>query len=61
MKLDEERLDGFVYSSLVTKAMLMNVLNIAKFDCNVIIEGETGVGKERILSIIQKNSERSKA
>lgn len=57
--INEDKLNGFVYSSIVTKTLLLKVLNIAQFDCNVIIQGETGVGKERILSIIHSNSERS--
>lgn len=50
--------DGFVYQSAVTAKLVKDVLNIAKFDCNVIIQGETGVGKEKILSIIHQNSAR---
>ncbi len=51
--------DGYAFKSLVTKEMLDNVLNIATYDCNVLILGETGVGKERILDIIHKNSSRN--
>ncbi|MBK5253672.1 MAG: sigma-54-dependent Fis family transcriptional regulator [Peptostreptococcaceae bacterium] len=51
--------DGFVYSSKVTKAMLDEVISVSKFDCNVIIEGETGTGKEMVLSLIHENSNRS--
>lgn len=50
--------DDFVFQSLVTKNMVDEVLNIAKYDCNVIIQGETGVGKEKVLSIIHQNSQR---
>ncbi|MEE0741063.1 MAG: sigma-54 interaction domain-containing protein [Emergencia sp.] len=52
------KLDNFVYQSQVTRSMVDEVLNIAKYDCNVIIQGETGVGKERVLSLIHQNSER---
>ena len=52
------RVDDFVYSSPKTRNMLSAALNIARYDCNVIIEGETGVGKERVLEVIYKNSER---
>ncbi|MGI6212061.1 MAG: sigma-54 interaction domain-containing protein [Anaerovoracaceae bacterium] len=50
--------DGFVYQSTVTSNMIREVMNVAKFDCNVIIQGETGVGKERVLSLIHQNSSR---
>lgn len=52
------RNDDFVYQSRVTKKLVDEVMNIAKYDCNVIIQGETGVGKEKILSLIHQNSER---
>ena len=51
--------DDFVYQSPVTGTMIEETLNIAHFDCNVIIQGETGVGKEKVLSLIHQNSERS--
>ena len=49
---------NFVFQSLDTKQMVDEVLNIAKYDCNLIIQGETGVGKEKILEIIHENSSR---
>lgn len=52
------KIDDFVFSSPVTKALADQVLNIANYDCNVIIQGETGVGKEKILELIHKNSTR---
>lgn len=50
--------DDFIYQSKVTRSMIEEVLNIARYDCNVIIQGETGVGKEKVLSLIHQNSER---
>lgn len=50
--------DGFIYSDIVTKLMVKDIINIAKFDCNVIIQGETGVGKEKVLELIHQNSSR---
>jgi len=50
------RVDDFIYSSPVTEALVDEALNIANYDCNVIIQGETGVGKEKILGLIHKNS-----
>lgn len=54
-----EKIDDFVFRSPVTKTIIDDVLNIANYDCNVIIQGETGSGKEKILGIIHKNSSRS--
>ena len=51
--------DEFVYQSAVTEKMVDEILNIAKFDCNVIIQGETGVGKEKVLSLIHQHSMRA--
>ena len=50
--------DDFIYQSQVTRSMVEDIMNIAKYDCNVIIQGETGVGKERVLSLIHQNSDR---
>ncbi len=50
--------DDFVFSSSITKALINEVLNIAGYDCNVILQGETGVGKEKVLELIHKNSMR---
>lgn len=48
----------FIYASPVTDALVSEVLNIAGYDCNVIIQGETGTGKEMILNLLHKNSVR---
>ena len=53
-----ERIDDFVYESPVTRAMIDEALNVAQYDCNVIIQGETGVGKEKVFNIIHQNSPR---
>jgi transcriptional regulator with PAS, ATPase and Fis domain len=55
---DAGREGDFVFASERMKNLLDEVLNIAKYDCNVLILGETGVGKEKILSLIHNNSER---
>lgn len=52
------KVDDFVFQSPVTKAMIDEVVNISGYDCNVIIQGETGVGKEKILEVIHRNSTR---
>lgn len=51
-------IDDFVFQSVITKALVEDVINIAQYDCNVIIQGETGVGKEKVLSLIHQNSTR---
>lgn len=51
-------IDDYIYCSKKTKEMLEKVLNIALYDCNLVIQGETGVGKEKILELIHKNSSR---
>jgi len=53
-----EKIDDFVYRSPVTRAMIEEALNVARYDCNVIIQGETGVGKEKVFNIIHQNSPR---
>lgn len=53
-----QQIDGFLYMSPVTADLVADVLNVAKYDCNVIIQGETGVGKERIFDLIHQNSPR---
>ncbi|QIB70535.1 AAA domain-containing protein [Aminipila butyrica] len=50
------RIGDFVFSSPETKALVDEALNIAQYDCNIILQGETGVGKEKILDLIHKNS-----
>lgn len=50
--------DDFIYQSPVTRSMVEEVMNVARYDCNVIIQGETGVGKEKVLSLLHQNSER---
>ena len=53
-----KQIDGFLYMSSVTEDMVEEVLNVAQYDCNVIIQGETGVGKEKVFDLIQQNSPR---
>jgi len=53
-----QRIDDFIYSSTATADMVEKVLNIAKYDCNVVIQGETGSGKEKVFNLIHQNSQR---
>ena len=39
--------------------VLDEIMSVSKYDCNVLITGPTGVGKEKIANIIQKNSRRN--
>jgi len=50
--------EDFVCESRAMAAVLSEILNVSKYDCNVLITGETGVGKDKIAAIIQKNSAR---
>jgi len=51
--------DDFIYDSSAMRAVLSEILSVARYDCNVLITGDTGVGKEKVASMIQKNSTRS--
>lgn len=52
-------IDDFICESRPMMAVLDEVLSVAKYDCNVLITGDTGVGKEKVASLIQKNSIRN--
>lgn len=51
--------ENFVCESRAMANVLDEVRNVARYDCNVLITGETGVGKDKIANIIQKNSTRN--
>ena len=51
-------LDEFVCESRAMASVLDEVLTVSKYDCNVLITGDTGVGKTKIADIIHKNSNR---
>lgn len=50
--------EEFVCESRAMAQVLEEMLSVAKYDCNVVITGDTGVGKEKVANIIQKNSSR---
>ncbi len=52
------KIHDFIYMSPVTANMISEALNVAQYDCNVIIQGETGVGKEKVFNLINQNSPR---
>ena len=52
-------MDDFVYDSNAMQKVMDEVLTVSKYDCNVLITGESGSGKEKIASVIYKNSDRN--
>lgn len=50
--------EGFVCESRAMVIVMDEALNVAKYDCHVLITGETGSGKEKLANVIQKNSTR---
>lgn len=54
----EGKHDGFVFQDIATRDMVMEAINVARYDCSVIIQGETGVGKEKVLELLHQNSSR---
>lgn len=50
--------EDFVTASPRMHNVLDEIMSVSKYDCNVLITGETGVGKEKVANIIQKNSSR---
>lgn len=52
-------LEGYVFVSDEINKVLSKTLKIAKFECNVLITGESGVGKEIFAQIIHKASIRN--
>lgn len=51
-------LEDYVYRSRAMTLVLDEIVRVSKYDCNVIIFGDTGVGKEKAANMIQKNSDR---
>lgn len=50
--------EDFICNSKEMQKVLRDILKVSKYDCNVIIFGDTGVGKEKAANLIQKNSDR---
>ncbi len=50
--------EDFICESSAMRSVLEEVTSVSKYDCNVFISGDTGVGKEKVANIIQKNSVR---
>ncbi len=50
--------EDFVFKSRAMQMVMEEILKVSKYDCNVIIFGSTGVGKEKVANLIQKSSDR---
>ncbi|MCI5697510.1 MAG: sigma 54-interacting transcriptional regulator [Clostridiales bacterium] len=50
--------EDFICESRSMTAVLDEILTVSNYDCNVLITGETGVGKEKVATMIHKNSGR---
>ena len=46
--------DDFVFKSRAMQVVMEEIMKVSKYDCNVIIFGSTGVGKEKVANLIQK-------
>ena len=55
---DPTLVEDMVYESHAMSVAIDEALTAAKYDCNVLITGEAGTGKEKIADIIQRNSDR---
>lgn len=51
--------EDFVRRSSAMELVMDEIMSVARYDCNVLITGETGVGKEKVAHMIVKNSSRS--
>ena len=51
-------MEDFIAVSPKMRSVLDEIMSVSKYDCNVLITGATGVGKEKVANIIQKNSRR---
>ena len=51
--------DDYVFVSDPMQKILSSAMNVAKYDCTTLITGESGVGKEIIVDIIHKASDRN--
>ena len=49
----------FIYKSQSMNELSRQIVKASKYDCSVLIEGETGVGKERVARLIHNMSNRN--
>jgi len=53
-----DQLDSYIFASRESKMVLRKALKVCQYNSNVLIYGESGVGKEIIAKIIHQNSTR---
>ncbi len=53
-----DNVGGYIFRSRESKATLRQALKVARYTSNVMVYGESGVGKEIIARVIHQNSER---
>lgn len=51
--------EDFIWASTAMGSVVEEIRSVAKYDCNVLITGETGVGKDKVANMIVKNSSRN--
>jgi len=56
--VEKTLMEDFVCRSQLMLQVLNEMTKVSRYDCNVIIFGETGVGKEKAANIIQQSSSR---
>ncbi len=57
---DISNMYGFIYVSDKMKDIVSAAYNVAKYDCSVLITGETGTGKEKVAKLVHSLSSRRK-
>lgn len=55
---DISGLYDFIYVSDQMKEVVSKIVNVARYDCSVLISGETGVGKEKVAELLHSFSTR---
>lgn len=50
---------GYIYKSQIMDSLIKDVIKASKYDCPVLIHGETGVGKEKIAQLIHNMGNRN--
>lgn len=60
LEKDQTHIAGdFVYKSKIMDLLSKGIVKASKYDCSVLIEGETGVGKEKVAQLIYNLSKRN--